>query len=174
MANQFQKFQERLETEVKNVKERIEKLNIQAEVEKVRENVKNFPNEVKEEVAKVRANVEQFPNEVKEEFAKVKANIENLPNEVKERIENFDANVELEKARENALKFNDFAVENADATLDAILKGGEKWTGVATKAVNVGLQMSEKNIDLVFNTLESAKEQMEGGVERFKGLFSKN
>ena len=58
MANQFQKFQERLETEVKNVRERIESFNFQEEVEKVRENVKNFPNEVKEEVAKVRANVE--------------------------------------------------------------------------------------------------------------------
>lgn len=157
MENQFQKFQERIENQVNKV------------TETVKERYESF--NLKEEVTKVRSTIENIPTEVKGEVEKVTATIKNIPTEVKERIEKFDANEELGKAREGAVKLNDFAVENTEATLDVIFKGGEKWNGMVTKAVNVGLQLTEKNIDLVFNTLEAAKEQVEGGTERFKNLF---
>ena len=126
------------------LKERFENLNLKEEIAKARE--------------EFNTRVEDM-NKSREEFIT--------------KVKDFKINDGVTKAREQADKLNAYALETTENALDTIFVNGEKWNGVATKAVNIGLKLSEKQMDLVFTTLEAVKEQVVEGTERFRGLFKK-
>ena len=69
---------------------------------------------------------------------------------------------------------NDFMLDNSDDIIKGAVARGEKWQGVAEKAVKGGLKLSANTQDIVFDTLESLKGQVIDGRSRLKSLFSKN
>lgn len=103
----------------------------------------------------------------------LKSELDKIREDVKTRIKSIDINEGVNKARVRANKLNDYALETTENTLDAIFTNGEKWNGVAAKAVNVGLKLSEKQMDLFFNTLEAIKGQMVDSTGRFRKLFKR-
>ena len=60
------------------------------------------------------------------------------------------------------------------SSVDDAFANGEKWQGVAAKAVKGSLQLAERQQAIVFDTLEEVKGQFQQSATRFRGLFSKN
>lgn len=97
----------------------------------------------------------------------VKANL-------KEAQKNFDLDKVVDKVKEGAKDMNDFMLENTDALVKEAVVRGEQWQNVASKAVKGGLKLTANTQDIVFDTLETLKDQIQEGTSRIKNLFSKN
>jgi len=93
---------------------------------------------------------------------------------VKETIEKVDLKEGVAQVRATAKTVNDYSLKTADEMLDAALENTEKWQNVAGKAVKGGLQLAERQQDMVFATLEEVKGQLVNSAKRFRGLFSQN
>lgn len=78
------------------------------------------------------------------------------------------------KVKEGAKDVNDFMLENSEALLNEAIVRGEQWQDVAAKAVKGGLKLSANTQDIVFDTLDSLKGQLQDSSKRFKTLISKN
>ena len=65
-------------------------------------------------------------------------------------------------------------VKLAEGLVDGVLENGEKWQGIASKAVKGGLKLAEKQQDMVFETLEAMKGQLTQSASRLRKLFSNN
>lgn len=82
--------------------------------------------------------------------------------------------VTLEKLTKATKEVNAYTLKTAEEIVDGALVNGEKWQGIATKAVKGGLKLAAKQQDIVFSTLETAKGQLSETVVRFRKLFSNN
>lgn len=69
---------------------------------------------------------------------------------------------------------NKLALDTTDNMIESAVKNGEKWQKVGEKAVKGGLQLMEKQQDIMFDTLEAVKGQIVEGRNRMQTLFSKN
>jgi len=92
----------------------------------------------------------------------------------KNRIEEVDMKENMNKVKDTAKKVNTFTLETADTLVDGALNNGEKWQGIATKAVKGGLHLAERQQEIVFDTLEEVKGQLIQSATRFRTLFSRN
>jgi len=92
----------------------------------------------------------------------------------KNRVNDIDVTKNIEQVRATAKKANDFTLKTADTLIEDAFANGEKWQGVAAKAVKGGLQLAERQQEIVFDTLEEVKGQLQQSATRFRGLFSKN
>ena len=92
----------------------------------------------------------------------------------KNRIEDIDVKENMNKVKKTAKTVNNFTLETADNLVDGTLKNGEKWQGLANKAVKGGLHLAERQQEIVFDTLEEVKGQLIQSATRFRTLFSRN
>ncbi len=92
----------------------------------------------------------------------------------KKAIEDFDVNKGIEQIKSTAQNINTKSLEAAEVVLDGALKNGKEWQGVAEKAIKGGLQLADKQQDIIFDTLDAVKGQVLKGAKRFRVLFSKN
>jgi len=90
---------------------------------------------------------------------------------VKDAINNFDMEKGVNKIKGTAKDMNKYTLDTAGQIIDGVVANGEKWQGVAEKAINGGLKLASKQQDIVFATLETVKEQLQTGTSRFKKLF---
>jgi len=89
-------------------------------------------------------------------------------------LKNVELNIDYKKVKETTKEVNDFILETSEDIVEGAIKRGEEWTGVANKAVQGGLKLAATQQDLMFDTLESIKDQIMDSRKRFKVLFSKN
>ncbi|MEM6396058.1 MAG: hypothetical protein AAF741_06900 [Bacteroidota bacterium] len=66
---------------------------------------------------------------------------------------------------------NEFTLKTADDIVDGVAKNGAKWQGVAEKAIQGGLKLTAKQQDIMFDTLETFKGQINKGSKRLKQLL---
>ncbi|MEM6317258.1 MAG: hypothetical protein AAF960_06285 [Bacteroidota bacterium] len=99
------------------------------------------------------------------------ASIENGVKFVKETVENVSVENGVKFVRETAKNINTYSLETMETVVDGTLKGGKEWQGVAEKAVKGGLELAEKQQEIMFDTLEAVKGQFAQGAKRFRGLF---
>ena len=92
----------------------------------------------------------------------------------KEAIENIDLTEGLDTVKKTASKANKVALETADAAVDGFFTNSEKWQKVASKAVKGGLQLADRQQEIVFDTLDTVKDQLTKSASRFRKLFSNN
>lgn len=105
-------------------------------------------------------------------------------NTVKETIDtisdrvNKTMTVDVKKASDNVKKAtknaNKYALKTADELVDGALTTGEKWQGIANKAVKGGLKLAAKQQDIVFDTLDTVKGQFATSAKRLKKLLRSN
>jgi len=86
----------------------------------------------------------------------------------------IDVEAGIETAKATAKNVNAYSLKTADEAIDGALKNGERWQKIATKAVNGGLKLAEKNQEMVFSTLEEVKGQLVVSAKRMRQLFSRN
>lgn len=87
---------------------------------------------------------------------------------------NFNITKVVDRVIEGAKDVNDFMLDNSDDFIKEAVVRGEQWQGVASKAVKGGLKLTANTQDIVFDTLDSLKDQVQDGRSRIKDLFSKN
>ncbi|MEM1217581.1 MAG: hypothetical protein AAGH79_01655 [Bacteroidota bacterium] len=91
-----------------------------------------------------------------------------------ETVKNVKVEDGVKFVKETATSINKFGLETAESALDSAVATGKEWQGVARKAVNSGLELADKQQEIVFDTLDAVKEQMTEGAKRFRGLFANN
>ena len=96
---------------------------------------------------------------------------ENAVKNVKEAIEKINDTVTFENLKDTAKTVNKYTLKTADELVDVAIENGEKWQGIASKAVNGGLKMAAKNQDIVFTALETMKDQLADSALRLKKLL---
>lgn len=77
----------------------------------------------------------------------------------------------LVKATKSA---NDYTLKTAAEVVDGVIVTSEKWQGVAAKAVKGSLKLAAKQQTIVFDTLDTVKDQLTQSASRLKKLFSNN
>ncbi len=82
--------------------------------------------------------------------------------------------VTLDNITKKTKSVNAYTLKTADEIVDGAIVNGEKWQGVASKAVKGGLKLAAKQQDIVFDTLEVVKGQLAESANRFKKLLSNN
>lgn len=80
--------------------------------------------------------------------------------------------VNVENLTKVTKQVNAYTLKTAEEVVDGVLANGEKWQGIATKAVKGSLKLAAKQQEIVFNTLETAKDQLTQSAIRFRKLFS--
>lgn len=83
-------------------------------------------------------------------------------------------NVTMEKITKTTKNVNAYTLKTAEELVDGAIVNGEKWQGVATKAVKGSLKLAAKQQDIMFDTLETVKDQLAQSAKRFKKIFSNN
>jgi len=69
---------------------------------------------------------------------------------------------------------NDYTLKTAAEVVDGAIVTSEKWQGVAAKAVKGSLKLAAKQQTIVFDTLDTVKDQLTQSASRLKKLFSNN
>jgi glutamate-1-semialdehyde aminotransferase len=110
-------------------------------------------------------------NDVSEKANSFKVSTNNL---AKEAIENIKLSDRLSTVKEGIKNTNKTALTKTEALIDTLESNGQKWQKVADKAIQTGLNLSDKQQDMFFTTLEAIKTQIETGVVRFKKLITNN
>lgn len=82
--------------------------------------------------------------------------------------------VNLENITKTTKTINNYTLKTAEELVDGVIENGEKWQGVATKAVKGSLKLAAKQQEIVFNTLETVKGQLSESAIRLRKLFSNN
>ena len=82
--------------------------------------------------------------------------------------------INMENISKTTKEVNEYTQQVATDLIDGALETGEKWQGIASKAVKGGLKLADKQQEMVFETLEAVKEQVNKGTARFRKLFSNN
>ena len=80
--------------------------------------------------------------------------------------------VNLNNLTKAAKSANDYTVKTAEEIVDGVMVNGEKWQGVAEKAVKGGLKLAAKQQEMMFGTLETVMGQLSQSSKRFKKLFA--
>jgi len=89
-------------------------------------------------------------------------------------LRNMDLSKVVDKVKEGATDVNEFMLENSEELVKETVVRGEQWQDVAAKAVKGGLKLTANTQDMVFDTLDTLKDQIIDGRSRVKNLFSRN
>lgn len=95
-------------------------------------------------------------------------------NEAIEAVKNAKLKNGVKYVKETAQNINKYSLETVEGVVDTAVENGKEWQGVARKAVNSGLELNEKNQEIVFETLGAVKDQLTDGAKRFRALFTNN
>ena len=82
--------------------------------------------------------------------------------------------VNVENITKATKDVNAYTLKTADELVDGAIKNGEKWQGVANKAVKGSLKLAAKQQDIMFDNLETIKGQLTNTATRLKKLISNN
>lgn len=93
---------------------------------------------------------------------------------VKKTYANVTEVMTVANVKKTAKNTNKAALKAADGLVEGVIAGSEQWQGVATKAINGGIKLADKQQDIVFTALEAMKGQVLKSADRFGRLFSKN
>lgn len=93
---------------------------------------------------------------------------------VKKAYNKVSETISMDNIAKATKSVNDYTLKTAEGLLDGALENGEKWQGIASKAVKGGLKLAEKQQDMMFDTLEAVKGQLIQSTSRFRKLFSNN
>lgn len=85
-----------------------------------------------------------------------------------------DINSRIEKLKKTVNEVNDFVLETSEEIVDGFVDKGGKWQQLASKAIKGGLKLAASQQEIVFETLDGLKGQVQHGKTRFNKLFSKN
>ena len=135
----------------------------------------NSTNIIKKTAKSINAQVQEVVSEVAEDLKengvtvadKAIAPVKKAYNKVTDNI-NWEY-LDLAKATKSV---NDYALNTAEEIVDGVVVNGEKWQGVAEKAINGGLKMAAKQQETVFDTMETVKGQLATGSKRLQKLLS--
>ena len=83
-------------------------------------------------------------------------------------------NVTLDNIAKTTKSVNNYTLKTAEEIVDGVIVSSEKWQGIAAKAVKGSLKLAAKQQTIVFDTLETLKDQLAENTLRFRKLFSKN
>ncbi len=127
-------------------------------------------------------NGEQFRdialNTVKETVDTVSGTVNKTIDTVTDKVAETINAENVKKATETVSKatknVNKYALKTADVLVDEALVTGEKWQGIANKAMKGGLKLAAKQQDIVFDTLDTVKGQFAVSAKRFKKLLRSN
>lgn len=183
------------------VKEVTETLDIEDNVNKIKETAKIVNAQVSETAAEIVSDVKETGKKLKEVSSKlakeavdsleineristvkeaatkvnlkVKATATNLVDEAVENGSKLQKNIK-KTAKKTIKNANEYALTKADGLVEVALSNGERWQKVADKAVKGGIQLAEKQQEIVFSALEAMKIQTVSNVKRFRKLFSNN
>jgi hypothetical protein len=83
-------------------------------------------------------------------------------------------NKTVNTVKEVATKTNNFALKSTEEVVTEMIGTATKWQNVTSKAVKGGLKVVDAQQNIVFDTLETAKDHLLNGFKKSKALFSKN
>lgn len=81
-------------------------------------------------------------------------------------------NKALETAKENAKKVNDYALNTTEEVVTESISMVSEWQKVADKALKGGIHLLNNQQNLIFDALETYKEQFVNGRKRFRKVFT--
>ncbi|TAG20952.1 MAG: hypothetical protein EAZ32_07675 [Cytophagia bacterium] len=120
---------------------------------------------------KVKATAVEMVDEAVENTSKFRSNIMKTAQKA---IADLNLSERIENAKKAAKNANEVALETADVLVEGAIANGEKWQKITNKAVKGGLQLAEKQQEIVFSTLETVKGQAINSASRLKKLFTNN
>ena len=136
-------------------------------VEKIKGTAKTLNNEVLTTATEVL-------EDIRNNGEKIKDVATTRVNEAIEAVKNAKLENGVKYVKDTAKNINKYSLETAENVLETAVAGGKEWQGVARKAVNGGLELADKNQEMVFDTLEAVKEQLTDSAKRFGRLFKNN
>ncbi len=86
----------------------------------------------------------------------------------------FDWNKNYNAIKTSSKEVSDFVYKTSEEVVDSAIERSAQWQDLGAKAIKGGLKVAEKQQDIMFDTLEMVKGQVELGTKRFKKLFSLN
>jgi dGTP triphosphohydrolase len=145
----------------KSVKEVSDKLHVKENVSKIKATAKKVNNQIK-------ATATELFEDVKTNAKEMQANANKMAIEAIENVNVTERVATLKKTAKNA---NEFALETAEELVEGFAVNGEKWQGIANKAVKNGLKLAVRQQDIMFSTLETVKGQLMNSANRFKNII---
>lgn len=83
-------------------------------------------------------------------------------------------NANPETISATAKSINNMGLKIADSVVEGITNHSDKWIKLTDKSVKNGLKITSKQQDILFESVNDMKGQIESGVKRFKKIFSLN
>lgn len=145
----------------KSAKEVAEKMHVAENISKIKETAKKVNSQIMETATEL---LEDAKGNAKE----LQANANKMAIEA---IENVNITERVATLKKTAKNVNEFALETAEELVDGFAVNGEKWQGIANKALKNGLKLAERQQDIVFSTLETVKGQLVNSANRLKNIF---
>lgn len=96
---------------------------------------------------------------------------ENAMGTVKETLDKATDTLSPKNIRKAFDSANNYALKSVDEVVDTSLAYTKKWQAVGEKAMKGGLDLAAKQQEIVFEAMETVKEQLEESADRFKKLF---
>jgi hypothetical protein len=149
------------EIATKSVKEAAEKIHVSENVEKIKATAKKINSQIKETATEILGDVVANRKELQANANKMAI----------EAIENVNVTERVASLKQTVKKANDFTLETAEELVEGFATNGEKWQGVANKAVKSGLKVAARQQDMVFSTLEAVKGQLMNSAARLKSII---
>ena len=144
------------------------KLDFSDSINAIKDSAKTINTQVREVATEVVENIKDNTEPLKEmTITPMKEAYNKAYNTVTETIS-------IENLSKTTQEINDYTLKTAESLVEGALENGEKWQGIASKAVKGGLKLAEKQQDMMFETLEAVKNQFTQSTSRFRKLFSKN
>lgn len=89
---------------------------------------------------------------------------------VNKKIEMFDVTKGIKQAKSTAKDANDFTLNTTDKVVDGVFDNSKKVMNLTDKAVKGSLELAERQQEMVFDTLETIKEQFTESAKRLKKI----
>ena len=79
---------------------------------------------------------------------------------------------QIDQLKARAKSVNDSAIEATDNLVDLSLKAGKQWQTLLAKTLKSGTNLLSQQQDMVFETLETLKDQYQSGAKRVQKLVN--
>lgn len=145
----------------KSVKEVSDKLHVTENVNKIKATAKKVNSQIK-------ATATELLEDVKTNAQAMQANANKMAIEA---IENVNVTERVASLKTTAKNANEVALETAEELVEGFAVNGEKWQGIANKAIKNGFKLAARQQDIVFTTLETVKGQLLNSANRFKNII---
>ncbi len=100
--------------------------------------------------------------------------MDNVVTTTKKSIQSIDIAENIEQLKSNTIKANEFAITTTENIVNTAVKNGMQLQNITDKAVQGGLNLAERQQEMIFTTLETVKGQFLQSKDRLKTIFSKN